>query len=158
MFSGVWDAQAAKTGERTMAVSSWACHRGRLDWHMLGQITRAGVDGGLPWESQPFANRNPRKLGQTWALLLPWAPLLQLGRGAPGLRVYKYVNLTLRYWFPEIYIFTAFTTIKFFYHFSITITNMFHLASWHRLLILVIIVGWNVAKKKERKKVIGNTD
>lgn len=118
MFSGVWDAQAAKTGERTMAVSLRACHRGRLDWHMLGQITGAGVDGGLPWESQPVANRNPRKLGQTWALHLPWAPFHQLGRGAPGLRVYKYVNLTLRYWFPEIYIFTAFKTIKFFYHFS----------------------------------------
>lgn len=92
MFSGVWDAQAAKTGERTMAVSSWACHRGCLDWHMLGQITGAGVDGGLPWESQPFANRNPRKLGQTWALLLPWAPLLQSERRALGLREYKYLT------------------------------------------------------------------
>lgn len=34
-----------------MAMSSQACHCVGLDWHMLGWITGAGVDGGLPWDS-----------------------------------------------------------------------------------------------------------
>lgn len=63
MFSCVWDVQAAKRRERTMAVSSWACHRVRLDWHMLGQITGAGVDGGSPSDSQPSATQELPKTG-----------------------------------------------------------------------------------------------
>lgn len=78
MFSCFWDVQAAKRGEWTMAMSSRACHRGRLDWHMLGPITGAGVDGGLPWDCWLPTIRNPRKLGQTWAWALPWAPFSQL--------------------------------------------------------------------------------
>lgn len=61
----------SKEERGTMAMSSWACHRVRLDWHMLGQITGVGDDGGLPCDSQPPAIRNPWKLGQTWAWLCP---------------------------------------------------------------------------------------
>lgn len=71
MFSRVWDVQAAKRGESTMAVSSRACHCVGFDWHMLGRITGAGVDGGLPWDSQPPGSRHPWKLGQTWVWLCP---------------------------------------------------------------------------------------
>lgn len=59
MFARLWDVQAAKREEWTMAVSSRACHRGGFDWHMLGHITGAGVDGGLPWDFQPSAMRKP---------------------------------------------------------------------------------------------------
>lgn len=90
MFSWVWDVQAVKRGERTMAVSSWACHHGRCDWHMLGWITGASVDGGLPWDFQPSACWNPPK---NWVRLRfgsapsPFCPSASAGgREGSGLR------------------------------------------------------------------------
>lgn len=67
----------SKEERRTMAVSWWTCHRVRLDWHMLGQITGVGDDGGLPSDSQPPAIRNPLKTGSDLGLALLQAPLAQ---------------------------------------------------------------------------------
>lgn len=90
----------------------------------------------------------PRKLGQTRALLSPWAPLFQSGRGAPGLRAYKYVNLSPRYWFllkQQSFSIMLHGMIIFGY------INMFHLALWHHLLIFIIIDGWNLVKKRKKR-------
>lgn len=150
MFSGVWDAQAAKTGEGTMAVSSRACHRRRLDWHMLGHITGAGVDGGLPWVSQPFANRNPPKTGSNLAFAFALSPFASVRKWSLRLQGVR-TSVEHRYRFPWTYKFRAWSSFS--WHANIWASKyMFHLATWHHVFISPCNYCWlNVRCSKKEK-------
>lgn len=73
---------------------------------------------GYPESPSRLLRGTPENWVKLGLCFCPEPPCFSWEEEPPGLRVYKYINLTLRYCFPEIYIFTAFKTSRFFYLFS----------------------------------------